>query len=154
MDPVTPTASPHALRESFLAMRDGVAAQGGDVRAQDAEIALRDAVGAERGDALLGWTAGSLADIPHGAWYPSLEVAKQAELYWAAEAGRGGVAHPPGSVSWPATAWRTGAPASTPAPAPGQVAAQGARGDIPWLALGLGALAVTGVGWWMSRRSG
>lgn len=152
MDPVTPTASPQALRESFLAARDGVAAGGGDVRMPNAEIAIRDAVGAERGDSMVGWTAGSMVDVPHGAWYPSLDVAKQAELYWAAEAGRGGVAHPPGSVPWPAAAWRTGAPGMPPASTP--VASQGASSGVPWLALGIGALAVTSVGWWMSRRSG
>jgi len=146
--PVAP-ASPAALRGSFTALRDHLAAEGADVRDRDAEIALRDAAGTARGDVLAGWVAGSSVDLSHRAWYPTPEIAAQAAQFWAAEEGRGGVAHPAGSVPWPAEAWRAPRVAAPAPPSP-----TGAVGpQVPWLAIGLGAAAVGGLTWWAMRRS-
>jgi hypothetical protein len=147
----TPPASPADLRASFVAARDGAVAAGQDAAARTAEIALRDTVGTERGDPLAGWIAGSQVDLAHQSWYPSLDVAAQGAQYWAAEEGRGGVAHPPGSVPWPATAWRDRS--RFPAPAHDEAPAV-AGPQAPWLWLGIGAVALGSLGWWAWRRSG
>ncbi len=147
-------ASAAALRSSFVASRDGLAAQGADVSTQNAEIAIRDAIGLEAG-----WVGGSAVDVRRCEWYPTQDVAAQAAKYHAAEEGRGGVALQPGSVPWPPEARRCstpGAPMEGSAP-PVPVAdtqAPPAAVTRPWWpwAVGVGALGLFGLMLWQRSR--